>query len=283
MAYTRSDVAELNKLAREQKEKDGELGTGYSFEMNNGERQFASGDRVYFLKRDDTLGVINGTLGTIEKIESGRGQIHIKLDSNDALLKEQRQVVVDTKEYKHLDHGYAATVYKAQGVTVDRSYLLTSKHYDAHSSYVGMSRHRQSCDVFSSREQFSSEQELAQTLARNKIKDTTLDYKSNNNTDHETKVGSEYAARRDIEPDHRLDSLLSLRQRFEKHAPFYEQQMKVVLEKKYREEKEQFWLQANQFIVKFQASKPEIAREINEKLVPEYETQAREYVRQFKA
>ncbi len=283
MAYTRSDVKELNKLAREQKEKDGELGQSHNFEMSNGERQFAKGDRVYFLKREDSLGVINGTLGTIEKIEHEKGQIHIKLDSNDALSKEQRQVVVDTEEYKHLDHGYAATVYKAQGVSVDRSYLLTSTHYDAHSSYVGMSRHRHSCDLFSSREQFGSEQELVQTLARNKIKDTTLDYKSNNNTDHETKVGSEYAARRDIEPDAQLDSLLSLHQRFEKHAPSYEQQMKIVLNEKFEQEKEQFWVYANKFIAKFQASKLELARKINEKLVPEHESQALAYVRQFKA
>lgn len=283
MAYTRSDVKELNKLAREQKEKDGELGTGYSFEMNNGERQFASGDRVYFLKRDDALGVINGTLGTIEKIENERGQIHIKLDSNDALSKEQRQVVVDTKEYKHLDHGYAATVYKAQGVTVDRSYLLTSKHYDAHSSYVGMSRHKESCDVFSSREQFRSEQELVQRLGRSKIKDTTLDYKNIKNTEHSATVGSEYAVRRDIEPDAQLDSLLSLHQRFESKAHVYEKQMKIVFAEKFKQEKEQFWRQANKFIAKFQDKQPELAREINEQLVPEHEAQALEYVKKFKA
>ena len=84
--------------------------------------------------------------------------------------------MIDTKKYKHLYHGYAATVHKAQGVTVDRSYLLSSKHYDAHSAYVGMSRHKQSCDVFYSSEQFKDEKELHLTLSRNRIKDVTLDY-----------------------------------------------------------------------------------------------------------
>ena len=75
MAYTRADVKELNSLAREIKIKDGELGESSAFEMSSGERQFAKGDRVYFLKRDNTLGVINGTLGTIEAIDNSKKQI----------------------------------------------------------------------------------------------------------------------------------------------------------------------------------------------------------------
>ena len=88
---------------------------------------------------------------------------------------------------------------------------------------------------------------------------------------------------RNLELDPQLKPLLNLYKRFEQNAPSYEQQMKVVLDEKYREEKEQFWLQANKFIAKFGASRPEVARKINESLVPEHETQAREYARQFKA
>ena len=55
--------------------------------------------------------------------------------------------------------------------------------------------------------------------------------------------------------------------------------MKVVLAEKYKQEKEQFWTYADKFI----ASKPKIAREINEKLIPEHEKQALEYVKRFKA
>lgn len=273
MAYTRADVKELNSLAREIKEKDGELGESITFEMNSGQRQFAKGDRVYFLRRDNSLGVINGTLGTIEGINADKRQIKIKLDEND-LNNEQRQIVVNTEHYKHLDHGYAATVHKAQGVTVDRSYLLSSKHYDAHSSYVGMSRHKKSCDVFYSSEQFKNEQELYSTLSRNRIKDVTLDY---------TKPAKDYAVRREIKPDHRLESLFDLQQKFEQNAPKYEEQMKVVLEEKYKEEKQQFWDYANKFLLKFQATKPEVARRINESLVPEHEKQALAYIKQFKA
>ncbi len=175
LAYTKKDVKELNELAREQKRKDCELGNDVLFSMERGERAFAVNDRVYFLKREDSLSVINGTLGTIRAIHDKTGVIVVELDCDEERQKPQI-VSVNTAHYKHLEHGYAATVYKAQGVTVDRSYVLPSKHYDAHSTYVAMTRHRKSCDVFVSREAFPSERALIDTLSRNRAKDLTMDY-----------------------------------------------------------------------------------------------------------
>jgi hypothetical protein len=56
--------------------------------------------------------------------------------------------VIDTKFYKHLDHGYAAIVHKAQGTTVDKSYVLAANHFDRHTAYVALSRHRDATRVF---------------------------------------------------------------------------------------------------------------------------------------
>ena len=56
---------------------------------------------------------MNGTLGTIERTE-GR-TLTIKLDALGPNEK-ARTVTVDTGQYNHFDHGYAATVHKAQGV-----------------------------------------------------------------------------------------------------------------------------------------------------------------------
>lgn len=175
LAYTRKDVKELNDLAREQKRKDQELGEDVLFSMERGERVFAVNDRVYFLKREDSLSVINGTLGTVCAINPKSGVIEVALDRDDLIQKPQ-SVLVNTDHYKHLEHGYAATVYKAQGVTVDRSYVLPSKHYDAHSTYVAMTRHRKSCDVFVSQEAFANDKVLVETLKRNRAKDVTMDY-----------------------------------------------------------------------------------------------------------
>ena len=108
-----------------------------------------------------------------------QGRLH--LSARDILVVDEASqkphiVSVNTVHYKHLEHGYATTVYKAQGVTVDRSYVLPSKHYDAHSTYVAMTRHRKSCDVFVSREAFPNDKVMHDILNRNRAKDLTKDY-----------------------------------------------------------------------------------------------------------
>ena len=53
-----------------------------------------------------------------------------------------------------LDHGYAATVHKSQGVTVDRMFVLATQNLDRHSTYVALSRHREQIEVYYGREDF---------------------------------------------------------------------------------------------------------------------------------
>ena len=54
----------------------------------------------------------------------------------------ETRIAVETKDYQDLDHGYAATIHKSQGATVDRTYVLASQYFDRHASYVALSRHR---------------------------------------------------------------------------------------------------------------------------------------------
>ena len=175
LAYTREAVKALNEEAREAMRQDQALGEETVFTMARGQRAFAPQDRVCFLKRDDRLSVINGTLGTIQSIDSTKGTILVCLDQDD-LKKEDRIVTVDTATYPHLEHGYASTIHKAQGVTVDRTYVLPTFADDAHSTYVAMTRHRESCDLFVSQAAFENEQQLLNTLKRDRSKDMVFDY-----------------------------------------------------------------------------------------------------------
>ncbi len=174
LSYTRKDAAELNDMARNERQKLGELGEAHILSTVKGHKEFAENDRIYFLKNERNLGVKNGSLGTVEKIE--HNQLTVKLDKEKSQGLENKQIVVDLDKYNHIDHGYAATIHKAQGVTVDRSYLLTSKHMDGHATYVGMSRHRESADLFYSREEFNNEKALNYALGRERAKDVTIDY-----------------------------------------------------------------------------------------------------------
>jgi Ti-type conjugative transfer relaxase TraA len=154
LAYTRADVRLLNEEARALRVAAGELGKGEVIETERGPREFAAGDRLYFLKNERGLGVKNGSLGTVEKIRGG--VLQVRLDGEAG-----RRVVVDTRQYAHLDHGYAATVHKAQGVTVDRTYVLASPHFDRHSTYVALSRHRESAAVFYGQDDFKPQWGMA--------------------------------------------------------------------------------------------------------------------------
>jgi len=134
LAYRRADVAELNALARERLRVAGELGVEHQVATERGERAFAAGDRLMFERNERALGagpdgrggvaVKNGTLGTVEGIEAG-GRLTVRLDGAGA-DGSARRVTFSVRDYGHVDHGYAATIHKAQGVTVDRAHVLAS-------------------------------------------------------------------------------------------------------------------------------------------------------------
>ena len=173
LAYRRDDVRDLNARARAVRQAAGELGADFRVATERGPRDFAAGDRVYFLRNERSLGVKNGTLGTVERItghQPGQG------DSLMVRLDDGRAVSFDVKDYAHLDHGYAATVHKSQGVTVDRTHVLATRHLDRHATYVGLSRHRERVDLHWSAEEMGSRERLAHVLGRERLKDTSLDY-----------------------------------------------------------------------------------------------------------
>jgi hypothetical protein len=174
LSYTRKDAQELNNMARYFRKINNELGEDQQLQTASGSKEFAIGDRIYFLQNNRGLGVKNGTLGTIENIEGAK--IAVKLDKEEQ--GKAKTVTFSLEQYNHIAHGYAATIHKAQGVTVDYSYVLASKHLDSHSIYVGMSRHRERADLFWSKEEFFDKKELEQALGRNRSKDITLDYLS---------------------------------------------------------------------------------------------------------
>ncbi len=171
LAYTRQDVLGLNQEARGYRQAAKELGVEFEFQTARGKRLFAENERIYFLKNERSLGVRNGSLGTILALDERILQIRLDKEGN-----QEKIVTVDLKQYPHLEYGYAATIHKTQGISVDRTHLLASRYCDAHAAYVGMTRHRKSVELFYSREEFPKYQDLVYTLSRNRVKDVSLDY-----------------------------------------------------------------------------------------------------------
>ncbi|WP_424140520.1 Ti-type conjugative transfer relaxase TraA [Roseomonas chloroacetimidivorans] len=173
LAHERADVRALNEAARAMRRQAGELGPDRLLQTGAGLLALAEGERVYFLRNERGLGVKNGTLGTVTRIEGTR--LTVRLDGPEG-AGTGREVGFGLEEYADLGHGYAATIHKSQGVTVDRAYVLATPGMDRHLAYVALSRHRQAVRLHWSDEDFGGPDGLRERLGRERAKDTTLDY-----------------------------------------------------------------------------------------------------------
>ena len=159
LAHTNEDVKRLNSSLRTVMNREGALTEVREFLTERGVREFGSGDRIIFLenarfveKRATRPGphyVKNGMLGTVVSTGSKRGGplLSIRLDNGS-------DVVLSEDSYRNIDHGYAATIHKSQGSTVDRTFVLASGMMDQHLTYVSMTRHRDRADLYAAREDF---------------------------------------------------------------------------------------------------------------------------------
>jgi len=166
MAHRRADVRALNAAIRSELQNrqklergqelsddvdrgDGEAGRELTFQTNNGKRAFGPGDRIIFLENNRDLGVKNGMLGTVEHVEPGK--IIARLDGRGG-----DSVSIPTDSYQAIDHGYATTIHKNQGATVDRAFVLASSTMDRHLTYVAMTRHRDSVQLYANSQEFAN-------------------------------------------------------------------------------------------------------------------------------
>lgn len=136
-AHRRKDVHVLNQTIRAALRSSGTPKPEVLYDTETGPRAFAGGERIAFTRNDKSINVKNGMLGTVAK--ATRNQISVDLDSDDGL---RRTITFNPNTYRAFDHGYAVTIHKSQGATVDRSYVLASRTMDEPLSYVAMTRHR---------------------------------------------------------------------------------------------------------------------------------------------
>jgi Ti-type conjugative transfer relaxase TraA len=211
LAHRRVDVAELNGAIRAARQERGALAGERPYQTAEGERAFAPGDRLLFRENNRSLGVKNGMLGTVEKAELGR--LEIRLDTAKG-PGQGRSVAISMADYAAVDHGYATTIHKAQGATVDRTYVLASGSMDRHLTYVAMTRHRESVALYAGQDEFKDVAALSSRVSRAQLKETTLDYAQRRGMDREDGVqprASAPEAARAAAPEHKRGMFDGLR------------------------------------------------------------------------
>jgi ATP-dependent exoDNAse (exonuclease V) alpha subunit len=138
-AYTNKDVDALNAELREVRRERGELsGPEVALETKHGVATFVVGDRVQFTDTDKRAGIYNGNTGTIAAIDERGGQLQAVLDAPAG--SKGREVSWSASEFAGFRHGYAGTICKGQGKTLDHTYLYHTHHWHQAASYVALTR-----------------------------------------------------------------------------------------------------------------------------------------------
>jgi hypothetical protein len=132
----------------------------------------AVGDRVQFTDTDKKAGIYNGNAGTITALDETTGRLRAALDM--PANGKNREVAWSAAEFPGFRHGYAGTIYKGQGKTLDHTYLYHSHHWRRAASYVALTRQRQSAQVFVARETVRDTRELAWQMVRGEIKAASI-------------------------------------------------------------------------------------------------------------
>ena len=174
-AQIRAGLTDLGLLGESQtftlKEKDSEKS------VISRSMEIGIGERVLFTKNSTMIGVKNGTLGEVVGIKGN--QLQVKTDGSDT-------VSFSLADYAHIRHGYAMTIHKSQGITVDRTSVLATPSLNKHLLYVAMSRHRENHTLYYGRDDFASLDLLADRATQVERAESVADFAARHGVDLET-------------------------------------------------------------------------------------------------
>lgn len=164
LADRNSHVNQLNQRVREIRMLHGELDKKAEkvVQVSNDRRYsrelaLCPGDRI-MLRKNSKLGqtpVFNGDRATVISIEDHKPGtdgaqnetvVHARLDRSGT------EISWLLSDYDKLDHAYAMTVHKSQGLTVEYAFYLASETTDRRSAYVAFTRSKAACPFYLSPE-----------------------------------------------------------------------------------------------------------------------------------
>ena len=171
LARTRAEVRALSYLMRERRFAalpDGErpdtdrvtviVSRGTEDERTTSPLEIARGDRLRIGATHWEKQLFNGTVVTVDDFKVQRGEAGTEpgvLIS--ARTEDGRKVIFRHDEIRdwygniRLDHGYALTITSAQGLTVDRTFLLADARPARETIYPAATRHREGLDIYVNR------------------------------------------------------------------------------------------------------------------------------------
>jgi ATP-dependent exoDNAse (exonuclease V) alpha subunit len=193
LTHRRADVDTLNRMAHTQAAARGQLEgptltVGSLAIRRDGSvelpKEFRAGDVALCLENDHERGLTNGMRVQVIAVDPALHSVTLR-------TPDSREVSVDVRHYDAIDHGYAMTVHKAQGLSVDVSLVLARGDEGREWTYTAMSRGREDNVYYTSdapplrdehgthlHEERADElaERLEQSWSRSEAADSTLDY-----------------------------------------------------------------------------------------------------------
>lgn len=207
VAGTRAEVREVNERVRLRLVESGhvldEQGVDAEIidrEENRERKRFAPGDRIVFTQNDRELGVVNGAVGRIRRIDARGQETRLLVALDEPNERGETQVVIPAA-FGRFDLAYCLTNHKAQGRTFDSAHVLANPAMsDREWTYVAASRSRFATTLYvnaaalgladperhgprgprANRSQ--AIEALAKRMSRSRAKGTSLDYEKPRDT-----------------------------------------------------------------------------------------------------
>jgi hypothetical protein len=208
LSHRNIEVDVLNQAIRQVRQAVGQVSTTeYVCSTLRGDVPFGMGDRVQFMRTDKKLGLSNGEFGVL--VEASKDRFKIQKDTG-------QHVAFDPSHYEGLRLGYASTIYKGQGKTVEEAYVLHSPLMTQNLSYVALTRQVKEVHLYVSREEAKAQEDLVAQMSKSDARVVSLGFLTAQQMEKEQKIQESFV--------HKMaygvgDSVRGVLQRFTDHLP----------------------------------------------------------------
>jgi hypothetical protein len=219
-AYTNDEARRLNDAMQDIEIARGRVVNVAELETENGTLRIGEGDRLMFKGTDKKQHIYNGAFATVANIkdrEDGSAALKVVTDKG-------REITLDTANFDKITLGYAGTIYKGQGKTLEDTYLLHTRHWRDASSYVALTRARSPSQLFVARDEAPNMGILASQMKRQQGRGSSLQF--------EPSFARDRAADKQTGSGNATDTALAKRQEAER------QQLEAAQAKRAREAQE---------------------------------------------
>lgn len=171
IAVKNKDVDALNHGARQYLKVEGVLS---GEEIAVGGHHYMQGDRILIKQTNKELGLTNGDLAQLVAVS--KDKFVLRLENEDKGSKDNKEISFNPSSYSGFRHGYATTVFKAQGASIRDVFVFHDGFAGVRNSYVALSRHVNELKLYINNQSTISTAHLVKQLSHDPEIGSSLSY-----------------------------------------------------------------------------------------------------------